>query len=199
MKQSESATAGRTISAHHHLNGLVLAGGRSTRMGKDKSLLVYHDMPQREYLFNLLSPYCNQVFTSCNNLQEVPPPLNPLPDRFEIPGPFNGILSAFAFDQHCSWLIVAIDMPFVNEATLELLLSNRDKAKMATCFYNPATKQPEPLLTIWEDHAYRALLEFVEKGHISPREFLTIHSVKMIDPPDDKALSNFNTPEDIIH
>lgn len=186
------------MSAYQRLNGLVLAGGRSTRMGQDKSLLVYHGMPQREYLFNLLSLYCNQVFTSCNNLQQVPSSLNPVPDRFEIHGPLNGIVSAFAFDPHCSWLIVAIDMPFVNEATLELLLSNRDQARVATCFYNPAREQPEPLLTIWEDHAYPALLGFAEKGHISPQEFLKMHAVKMINPPDDKTLSNFNTPQDII-
>jgi molybdopterin-guanine dinucleotide biosynthesis protein A len=167
-------------------------------MGRDKSLLVYHDRPQREYLFHLLSHYCNEVFTSTGKDQNVPAQLNPLPDRFEISGPMNGILSAFAFKPYASWLILAVDMPSVNPATVELLLRHRDQTKMATCFYNPVTEQPEPLLTLWENDAYPALLKFLEKGNVSPREFLKTHSVNMVSPPDDKTLLNFNTPDDLL-
>lgn len=191
-------TAGLNTSSREYLNGLILAGGRSTRMGKDKSLLIYHGKPQREYLFELLSQYCNRVFTSGRKDQNMPVQLNPLIDRFEIAGPLNGILSAFAFDPHASWLIIAVDMPFVNETTLQLLTLHRDQTKLATCFYNPATEQPEPLLTIWEYQAYPALLTFVEKGHVSPREFLKTHPAKMITPPDDKTLLNFNAPDEVF-
>jgi molybdopterin-guanine dinucleotide biosynthesis protein A len=167
-------------------------------MGRDKSLLVYHDRPQREFLFQLLSHYCNQVFTSTRKDQNVPAQLNPLVDRFEIEGPLNGILSAFEFNSQTSWMILAVDMPFVNESTLELLLRHRDETKMATCFYNPVTEQPEPLLTLWENGAYPALLKFVENGNRSPREFLKTHPVSMIPAPDRKTLSNFNTPDDRV-
>lgn len=163
-------------------------------MGKDKGLLDYHGKPQREFLFDLLSRVTDEVFTSCRKDQEVASYLNPLRDTFPLEGPLNGILSALAFRPTAGWLIVAVDMPYVDGDALQLLLAERDKTRMATCFFNQDTQQPEPLLTLWESHAWPALKAFAEAGRISPREFLRTHPVKMIDPPDRRILVNFNYP-----
>lgn len=164
-------------------------------MGSDKGLLVYNGKPQREYLFEILSACCSQVFTSCRKDQHLPDALNPLPDRVGIPGPMNGILTAFAHAPRSAWLIVAVDMPFIRLDVLQLLIASRDSRKLATCFYNPETEQPEPLLTLWEAGAYPALREFSEKGKVSPRDFLKTHPVKMLPPPDAKTLLNYNHPQ----
>jgi molybdopterin-guanine dinucleotide biosynthesis protein A len=166
-------------------------------MGSDKSLLDYNGMPQREYLFALLKECCHEVFVSCRKDQDVPDHFNPLVDHFHVPGPLNGILSAFSSKPESAWLMVAVDMPFVRAATFQLLINNRDQNKMATCFYNTETQQPEPLLTLWEAEAYPLLLQFVEKGNISPREFLKSVPVTMIHPPDEKTLINVNYPRDL--
>jgi molybdopterin-guanine dinucleotide biosynthesis protein A len=166
-------------------------------MGSDKGLLNYNGKPQREFLFDLLGGTCAKVFTSCRKDQGVPSQLNPLPDHFHIPGPLNGILSAFTFKPESSWLTVAVDMPFVRASALDLLIFNRDKSKMATCFFNPETQQPEPLLTLWEASAYPSLLKFWEKGNISPRDFLKTHPARMIQPPDEKTLVNYNYPGEL--
>jgi molybdopterin-guanine dinucleotide biosynthesis protein A len=177
------------------LHGLVLTGGHSTRMGADKSLLDYHGKPQREYVFEMLEKFCSDVFTSCRKDQDVPPHLHPLTDVFEIEGPMNGILSAFARWPDIAWIIVAVDMPFITADTFERLLRHRDRDKIATCYYNPGTGLPEPLLTLWEPAAYPLLVEFAQSGKKSPREFLRTHPTSMIDPPDSKMLLNFNYPQ----
>jgi molybdenum cofactor guanylyltransferase len=179
------------------LNGLVLSGGKSMRMGKDKGLISYHGKPQREYLFGLLSAYSNTVYTSCNASQTVPAYLNPLIDEFDFQSPINGILSALKKSPDKAWLIVAVDMPNVNADVLGNLISHRDKTKTATCFYNPETALPEPLLTIWEPAAFPLLLEFVKDGKISPRDFLNSHPVKMIHPADESILMNINSPDQL--
>lgn len=176
------------------LFGLVLSGGRSSRMGKDKGLLTFHEKPQREYLFDLLSRYCSKVFTSCREEQQVPVELNPLVDSFDLHGPMNGILSAFKKSNNTAWLIVAVDMPYVDGAVLELLLSQRNIQKVATCFYNTEENFPEPLLTIWEPDAYPLLVQFVEKGKVSPRDFLQSHSVQLVEPLDKNIFTNINYP-----
>lgn len=181
---------------HKGLNGLILTGGHSSRMGRDKSLIEYNGRPQRDFLFDLLKNFCEQVFLSCRKDQQVPPHLNPIVDGFNISGPLNGILSAFAQMPDKDWLVMAVDMPFVNSQALDLLIRYRDRNKMATCFYNSQEKQPEPLLTLWESNAYPFLLKFVENGNISPREFLKSHPVNLIDPPDEKTIRNFNYPSD---
>lgn len=176
------------------LYGLVLSGGRSTRMGRDKGLIAYHGKPQREHLFELLSKHCVAVFTSCHADQQVPDHLNPLADEYDLRSPLNGILTAFKKFPDKAWLIVAVDMPYVDDHVLETLIRNRDSNKVATCFYNTAEKLPDPLLTLWEPMAWPLLVKFVAKGNISPRDFLSTHGAHTIIPPDDRTLLNINSP-----
>ena len=179
-----------------NINGLVLAGGYSRRMGTDKGLMIYNERPQREFLLELLARHCSEVYISCRAEQNVPAHLNPIIDAYNMPGPLNGILSAFRSNATAAWLTIAVDMPFVNDQAIETLLSSRDETKVATCFHNPKTQQPEPLLTLWETMAYPLLQKFAERGNVSPREFLKTHPVKLIEPPDERILINFNSPED---
>lgn len=166
-------------------------------MGMDKGMLAYHGKPQRNYLYELLSKYCSQVFTSCREEQQVPADLNPLVDVYDLHSPMNGILSAFKKSNNTAWLIIAIDMPNVDGPVLELLISNRDTQKAATCFFNPEEKFPEPLLTLWEPKAYPLLLQFVNNGKVSPRDFLKSHPVHLVNPPDNRILKNVNSPDEL--
>lgn len=179
------------------IKGLILAGGRSSRMGRDKSLISYHGKPQREFLFDLLSSFCGEVFISCKDGDVIPDSLNPLTDRFDIDSPLNGILSAFTKDPTCSWLAVAVDMPFVNSDTLKYLLGHRDTNKVATCFRDSEGEKPEPLLTLWEPGAFPLLKSFYEEGNISPRNFLELNDICMLTIPDKKALLNINSEEEL--
>jgi molybdopterin-guanine dinucleotide biosynthesis protein A len=178
------------------LNGLILAGGKSSRMGRDKSLIVFHNLPQRLHLFNLLKPFCDNVYLSCKNTTNIPHDLNPLPDQFEIDSPLNGILSAFVHEPNAAWLAVAVDMPFVDTATIEALIQNRNPGNVATCFYDSDGIKPEPLLTIWEPRAFPLLREFQKRGAISPRQFLMENDIHLLTVPDKRALVNVNREGD---
>ena len=178
--------------------GLVLAGGRSNRMGRDKGLIDYHGKPQRVHLFDLLNKFCAKVFVSCKKEQETPLHLNPIHDKFDFESPLNGILSAFDLHPKKAWLAVAVDMPFVDENALKFLISNQDPKKMATCFYDSEGKLPEPVFTIWEPLALNHLLRFRETGEISPRDFLSKNDVHLINIPDSRVLFNANTPDDLF-
>lgn len=178
------------------LHGLVLAGGRSTRMRKDKGLINYHGKPQREFLFDLLERYCDRVFVSCRKEQAISSSLHPICDTFNFEGPLNGIMSAFELHPDCVWLAVAVDMPFINQEVLQFLLLNRDESKVATCFYDSEGKLPEPLLTIWEPSAFPLLKIFADAGGISPREFLIANDCNKLKQVNSKIHFNINTPED---
>jgi molybdopterin-guanine dinucleotide biosynthesis protein A len=177
--------------------GLVLSGGKSTRMGKDKGMIVYHGKPQREYLFDLLQKCCKEVYTSCLADHKVSENFNPLIDQYTFESPINGILTAFKNFPDKAWLVVAVDMPNVNDKVLDALLINRNQNKIATCFYNPDTKLPEPLLTLWEPAAYTLLLGFVKQGKVSPRDFLNMNVVNVIQPPDESIFLNINNPREL--
>ena len=177
--------------------GLILTGGQSSRMGSDKSLLDIKGKPHREYLFSILSAICPKVYTSCRSDQDVPASLNPLVDQYAFAGPINGILSAFHTKPQVPWLIIAVDMPFIDESSLRFLIDHRDPDMMATCFIHQPQQFPEPLLTIWEPKAGPALLAFAKAGNRSPRVFLERERVRMLRPPNDQLLRNVNYPRDL--
>jgi molybdenum cofactor guanylyltransferase len=178
--------------------GLILSGGRSTRMGTDKGTLTYHDIPQREFLFGTLKKYCDQVFTSCYSGQNIPQELNPLEDQFEIKGPMNGILSAFTKYPEKTWLILAVDMPYVDEGVFDQLIANRNPKKTATCFYNEAESFPEPLLTLWEPKAFPLLWNFFLQDRISPKDFLAENDIQLIIPKDARILISINNKDEYL-
>ena len=176
------------------LNGLVLAGGLSSRMGSDKSLIEYHGKPQRESLFEMLQLVCSKVYTSCREAQQIPLFLNPLYDAFAIKSPLNGILTAFQTCPDRAWLAVAVDLPHVSIDVLREIVSNRDTGKLATCFFDAGSGAPEPLLTIWEPAAQALLAANAAAGNISPRSFLQHHDVHIVYGMNESVFLNINDP-----
>lgn len=179
------------------LNGLILTGGRSSRMGQDKSLLNYHGKPQREHLTDLLKPYCETVFWSVNadqagELQTTDQPI--VVDRFDLASPLNGILSAYRTDPSAAWLVVACDMPLLTSLSIDALLTSRAPNKMATVFYDSDGQSPEPLLGIYESAFGPILHQAFVNGAISPRQLLMQNEVYIITIPDRKELTNVNDP-----
>jgi molybdopterin-guanine dinucleotide biosynthesis protein A len=180
------------------LKGLVLAGGKSQRMGEDKGAIAYHGVPQREYAARMLEPLCEETYISCrkDQLDEIETEFPLLADTFEGLGPFGAILSAFREDPEAAWLVVACDLPFLNEESIRQLRQERNLSKLATAFNSPVNEFPEPLIAIWEPRAYPVLLQFLAQGYSCPRKVLINSMVELLDAEDPKALTNVNHPEE---
>ncbi len=178
--------------------GLVLAGGKSQRMGRDKGQINYHGKEQRAYLFDQLDNCCDTTFLSwrteqaASMLMEFPI----IADNFAGLGPFGAILSAFRQKPNQAWLVVACDLPLLDKDTIQQLLDQRDPSKIATAFNSPVNEFPEPLIAIWEPKSYPILLQFLAQGYSCPRKVLINSDVQLIDASNPKALMNVNSPED---
>ncbi len=182
------------------VKGMVLAGGRSRRMKQDKSLIEYHGVPQRDYTFGQLRHCLDEVFMSCRPEQGASMMLEyPLVvDTYLNLGPMGAILSAFRQDPNSAWLVVACDLPLLDEATIAYLLEHRNPSAIATAFRSPVNEFPEPLIAIWEPKAYPALLSFLSQGFSCPRKVLINSPVELLTAPDPVALRNANTPEEAV-
>lgn len=175
--------------------GLVLAGGRSTRMGQDKAQLNYRGRPQIDVCIELLGGLCARVFTSIRPDQD--PGEHPaIVDQFGPIGPIGGILSALAAHPGRAWLVVACDLPFLDRATLEFLLAHRDPSRPATAFRGRHAGMPEPLCAIYEPGIADALQAFVREGMMCPRKALIRVPTALLDLPDPLALENANRPDE---
>jgi len=175
-----------------NIRGLVLTGGQSTRMGKDKSELYYHGKPQKEFVKNLLEEegikthYSVQV----NNKKE-----HEIHDVFLNLGPFGGICSAFQKDPNSAWIVLATDLPFLDKNLIKLLLEKRNPAKVATAVIGKGKQFPEPLITIYEPKAYSILLQYLAQGYSCPRKMLINSDIEILEV-DDNLIQNINTPEE---
>ncbi|MFY0629101.1 MAG: molybdenum cofactor guanylyltransferase [Flavobacteriaceae bacterium] len=193
------------------IKGLVLTGGKSTRMGKDKSELEYHGKPQKQFVKELLENkgfetyYSVRPFDSAQGdnkeLNVISSAVeksvfeNQIPDTFFNLGPFGGICSAFQKDPNSAWIVLATDLPFVNESLIELLLEKRNPAKVATAVRGNGKQFPEPLITIYEPKAYPILLQYLAQGYSCPRKMLINSDVEIVEVDDD-LIRNINTPEE---
>ncbi len=183
------------------LNGLVLAGGRSLRMGQDKGAMVWHGLPQTQYLAALLAPFVDEVFVSVRKDQAGMAHVSGLAmveDHYPCPSPLNGIVSAMRMQPKTNWLVVAVDMPHVDRPAVEALLERRDASKVATCFESPGKGGPDPLLAVWEGHAFSLLEPMVQRTeHVCPRNVLKTMPVLVLkDAVAARVLDNINTPDD---
>lgn len=174
------------------IKGLVLTGGKSSRMGTDKSELNYHGKPQKEFVKELLESKGFETFYSVATHEGNS---NEIHDTFFNLGPFGGICSAFQKDPNSAWFVLATDVPFVDESLVGLLLKKRNPSKVATAVRGKGKPFPEPLITIFEPKAYPMLLQYLAQGYSCPRKMLINSDVEIVEV-DDALIRNINTPQE---
>ena len=183
------------------LHGLVLAGGRSSRMGRDKAALEYAGRSQLERAFALLDPLVSRCFVSVRADQQHDPLRARFPQLVDaapgVEGPAAGILSALRAHPQSAWLVLACDLPFLDAGTLQHLIARRDPTRTATAFRSSHDGLPEPLCAIYEPAARSALEAFVAGGRICPRKFLIQSDALLLDQPRAESLDNVNTPTEL--
>ena len=174
------------------VKGLVLVGGKSTRMGQDKSELDYFGKPQKEVVKELLESNNIETFYSVEKASESK---NEIHDKFLNLGPFGGICSAFQKDPNAAWFVLATDVPFINKEIVKLILKHRNPSKAATAIKGKGKQFVEPLITIYEPKAYSILLQYLAQGYSCPRKMLINSDVEVVEI-DDSFIRNINTPEE---
>ena len=186
-------------SARPPVFGLVLAGGLSSRMQRDKATLEYRGKRQLERAVELAAEYLPEVFVSVRTAQTADPSRARYPlivDSVPGEGPIVGIRSALAARPDVAWLVLACDLPFLSRAALSQLLAERDPTASATAFRSAHDGLPEPLCAIWEPKSAAELAAYQAVDGRCPRKFLMRHGAKIIEPSDRRALDNINTPDE---
>ncbi|MEX2382462.1 MAG: NTP transferase domain-containing protein [Opitutales bacterium] len=181
------------------LFGLVLIGGQSRRMGTDKSTLAYHGTPQWLHTTHLLRSHCEAVYLSerSDSARGVEAGISSLPDSFNVGGPINGILTALHERPEAAWLVLACDLPAIDEAEIAHLVRLRSPDHIATALADPDSGYPEPLAAIWEPTARPHIMKALASGHNpGPSAILLEAECKTIFPLRPEALHNINTPEE---
>ena len=182
------------------ITGIVLAGGRSRRMGSDKSLMVLNGKTLVEYAIDALKPVCSKVVISSNNFIydytgcEVWP--DDLPDR----APMIGIYSSLKRSETDVNIILSCDMPMMSSEMLKYLLENSSNHDITVPVHGDHFI--EPLCGIYRKSSLEILKEFVEKGNFRLNEYIQACSHQLVEADSNlsfytpELFSNMNSPED---
>jgi len=179
--------------------GLLLAGGRSSRMRRDKAALEYRGRTQLEDAYDLLASVTQRAFVSVRPDQMNEPLRQRFPqivDEHTDLGPLAGILAAQRAHPDAAWLVLACDLPFLDTAVLRHLLERRDRQGYATAFRSTHDGLPEPLCAVYEPKSAAPLARFATGGKSCPRKFLIEHQATLLEPLRAEALDNVNSTTD---
>ncbi len=176
------------------LTALILAGGKSERMGKDKALIDYKGKPHIFYLADLLSLCTDKILISRNKVQ-LPLPNEHHNKNYEIiydddstdnQGPLTGLISAVKKYPNANFLTVYCDIVNADSLLINKLIKGRYRGKYATCF--TSDNFPEPSIVIFENKANEILFEKYRSEKYSIIKFLKEYDCKKISLTNDEKL-----------
>lgn len=182
------------------LFGLVLAGGRSRRMGRDKALIEHEGVSLLEHAFGLADALTDGARVSVRADQADDPERRRFPqvvDRYTDMGPVAGILSALQAEPGADWLVIACDLPNLDRRTLAFLLDEAPPDAPLTAYRSAVDGLPEPLCALYRSGSEALIAPWVERGVFCPRKILINNGVVLLDLPVSDALLNVNTPGEL--
>jgi len=183
------------------LYGLVLAGGRSTRLGRDKAAIQFNGeslLARAVREAGALSPIVRVAVRPGQISDPLRRAYELITDEGEGMGPAAGVLAAQRFAPDAAWLVLACDMPRLTPAVLRNLVARRDPGRGATAYRNAADGLPEPLCAIYEPATLARFRAHVEAGGgASLRQWLATADALLLDDPGEGALGSVNTAEDV--
>ena len=120
------------------------------------------------------------------------------PTKFAVNGD-DFAVSAMNEYPHADWLVVACDLPNVDDETIRFLLTNRSSEQPFTAFRSSHDDLPEPLCAVYRAGADTIIRKFVNEGVVCPRKILIRSDTCLLTQPNPASLDNVNTPGDLDH
>ncbi|NOZ36101.1 MAG: molybdenum cofactor guanylyltransferase [Chlorobi bacterium] len=166
------------------ITGIILAGGKSSRMGKDKALLKIRNKTLTEILYETLSFFCSEIIISTNNPKVKISGALSVRDEISNIGPAGGIISSLNKSTNEKNFIISVDTPFVSYELLQYLKDNSEPELDITILSEKGILQP--LIGIYKKNVAKTFLNESEKGNYKVRNIIKLLNSKIID------ISNLN-------
>jgi molybdopterin-guanine dinucleotide biosynthesis protein MobB len=183
------------------VNGCILIGGKSSRMGNPKHLIAENGKTWLEKSVDVLtSVTANVVISGDGDIPEELSEFPQLPDVPGIGGPMAGILTCMRREPHSSWLVVSCDLPDLSADALNWLISTRKPGVWATLPRLNGSENIEPLLAHYDFRSQHLLEKLVFDSVFSPAKISSSSKVINPSPPDRLSCSwkNINTKEELL-
>lgn len=183
------------------ITGIVLAGGKSRRMGVDKGLMLYWGRPLIQYSLDLLNNFCSRILISSNNPEYQSLGYEVITDKVTGAGPMAGIASCIELSKSAINIVLSCDMPLIEPVILHTLLKHIE----GNTFVVPLDHlgRAEPLCAVYHLDSLPLMKQLIESNTFRMTGLYLKAPVKYIEPTDYPVpynklwFSNFNSLDDI--
>jgi len=181
------------------VHAYILAGGKSSRMGEDKGLLLFHDKPLIQYVINVFSEITENIFivTSNKAYEKFGFPL--IEDIKKELGPAGAIDAVLHHSTVRKSLIIACDMPFIDAGSINNLISESHHSEITVPLYH---HYPEALFGIYDQSCKVKWRQLIERDVLKLSDLLSHFETNFVDGDrmcalNSKLFQNMNTKDDL--
>jgi molybdopterin-guanine dinucleotide biosynthesis protein A len=183
------------------VNAYILAGGKSSRMGRDKGLMPFKGKPLIQYVIEQLMPAVKSIVLVANNQEYKDFGLEVIGDYIKDIGPAGGIYTALRHtDASCNF-IVGCDMPFVTTAAVEFIIQSSVQSQITLPVYHQTI---EPLFGIYTKECSTKWHELVQQNIVKLNDMITYFKLQKLNMDNNELFSanlfrNINTQHDFAN
>ncbi len=169
------------------LGAVILAGGKSSRMGQNKALMIIRELTLIEHVYNIVSQFTNDILISANSSEYDFLNCQTVCDRYKNIGPVAGIYSGLIKSEYEKNIVISCDTPFVSKEILEKIISKSGNFEITITRHK---KFLNPLIGIYSKKNIPVFKEAILNKNYSIRRIINKTKLNVIDI--DKDIFNIN-------
>lgn len=178
------------------ISALILAGGKSRRMGRDKGLLKYQGKSLCGHIIEAVLPCCSELFIVSNHPEYTSFGFPLLSDNYSNKGPLAGIEAGLEASTKSFQLVLSCDMPLLSSSLIKKLCVQASDTK-TICHFNDQDRI-QPLPGLYPTNLVSILQKSIHENQLSLSVFLKNQACQAIDltAQEKKQLLNINNLSD---
>lgn len=181
-------------------SGILLAGGKSKRMGKDKAFINYLGKELYRYPLEILEHFCDDIIISSSNQKFLETGHKICPDEITGLGPMGGIYTCLKESQHEYSIVLGCDTPMINHQVIRELIANISQHSIIVAMN--AEGFPESLIGIYKKTCSTSIKSHIEKQNYKMSDFIReknghIQNLSLSHKELVQLFSNINTKQDL--
>lgn len=178
------------------ITGVVLAGGKSERMGEDKGLMPFRGKPLVAYPLQLMEQFCSEILISAHNQAYTSFGYPVVADQVSGLGPMGGLYSCMLSSANDLHLFLSCDMPLISPAIIRLMLPY---ATQYEAVVPSVAGEIIPVCGFYHKDILPYLSNEIGLSHLKMKRFLSQLNTQVVDVQQPELISlfrNINTPAD---
>lgn len=187
---------------HIKLTGIILAGGKGIRLGRNKGMAELNGRHLIEYVIKNLEQIADQIIISSNTDQCKQFGFPVIPDIYEAKGPMAGIHACLKASSSKHNFVVSVDTPFISPEFIQFMLESRKNELIAAPWYGK--DHYEPLCAYYNKGCLPEMERFFENGNYKLPDLFRVVAFRGVSIPEDAHFNhpmlfhNINTEADLI-